>query len=355
MQAIQMSDIQSTYSTQSAPHIPNTNTVAKVMLTVWLALIPAMLAHVYFFGTGIIIQLTLSIVFALLFEAISLKLLNKPIKLFLSDYSVFVTGLLFALCISPVAPWWISFIGMFFAIVVAKHLFGGLGQNIFNPAMVGFAVVLISFPQSMSIWLAPEAISPYALSFVENLQAIFLNQFPSGIEFDTLTQATPLDSLKTGIKQEFSISEITAQPLFGNFGGLGWEWIANFYFLGGVFLVYKRIITWRVPTAVILTTIAFSLPFNLYDADHFIGPLQHLFSGGLMLAAFFIATDPTTGCSSHKGQIYFGAGVAIMTILVREFGNFPDGVAFGILLMNMSAPLIDRLTIPKPFGKKTDV
>ena len=142
------------------------------------------------------------------------------------------------------------------------------------------------------------------------------------------------------------------EDLFGDFGGLGWEWIANMYFIGGVFLVYKRIITWRIPAAVLLTTIAFSLPFNLYDADHFIGPLQHIFSGGLMLAAFFIATDPTSGCSSHKGQLIFGAGVAIMTILVREFGNYPDGVAFGVLLMNMAAPLIDRLTIPKPFGAK---
>ncbi len=341
-----------TYNTQSAPHIPNTNTVAKVMLTVWLALIPAMIAHVWFFGTGIIIQLNLSIFFALMFEAISLKILKKPIKLYLTDYSAFVTGILFALCISPIAPWWISFIGMFFAIVVSKHLFGGLGQNIFNPAMVGFAVVLISFPQSMSVWLPPHSISPYAFSFVENLQAIFFNQFPDSVAFDTFTQATPLDSIKTGIGQQLSISEITSTPLFGDFGGLGWEWIANLYFVGGLFLIYKRIITWRVPAAVILTTIAFSLPFNLYDADHFIGPLQHLFSGGLMLGAFFIATDPTTGCSSHKGQLIFGAGVAIMTILVREFGNFPDGVAFGVLLMNMSAPLIDRLTIPKPFGGK---
>jgi len=342
-------------NTQSAPHIPHNITVAKVMLTVWLALVPAMIAHVWFFGTGIIIQLTLSIVFALFFEAISLLILKKPIKLYLTDYSAFVTGILFALCLSPIAPWWISFIGMFFAIVVAKHLFGGLGQNIFNPAMVGFAVVLISFPQAMSIWLAPQAISPYYFSFIENLQAIFLNQFPASVAFDTITQATPLDSIKTGIGQELTISEITTTPLFGDLGGLGWEWIANMYFLGGVFLVYKRIITWRIPAAVLLTTIAFSLPFNLYNADHFIGPLQHIFSGGLMLGAFFIATDPTSGCSSHKGQLIFGAGVAIMTILVREFGNYPDGVAFGVLLMNMAAPLIDRLTIPKPFGAKNHV
>ena len=321
------------------------------MLSVWLALVPAMIAHVVFFGTGIIIQLTLSIAFALGFEALSLKLLHKPIKLYLNDYSAFVTGLLFALCISPVSPWWVSFIGMFFAIVIAKHLFGGLGQNIFNPAMVGFAVVLISFPQSMSVWLAPLEISPYGMSFLENLQAIFLGQFPVDIAFDTLTQATPLDSIKTGISQGFSQSEISSQPLFGDFGGLGWEWIANFYFIGGIFLIYKRVINWRVPAAVLLTTIAFSIPFNIYDGDHYIGPIQHIFSGGLMLAAFFIATDPTSGCSSHKGQLIFGAGVAIMTVLVREFGNFPDGVAFGVLLMNMSAPLIDRLTIPKAFGQ----
>lgn len=339
------------FNTESAPHIPHNNSVKKVMLMVWLALIPAMLAHVYFFGTGIIIQLTLSIVFALIFEAISLKMLNKPIKLFLNDFSAFVTALLFALCISPVAPWWISLIGMFFAIVIAKHLFGGLGQNIFNPAMVGFAIVLISFPQAMSIWVPPHEISPYALSLLENLKIIFFNQFPTEVAFDTLTQATPLDTIKTAISQQYSISEIIAEPLFGNFGGLGWEWIANFYFIGGVFLIYKKVITWRVPAAVIMTTFAISLPFYLYNPDHFIDPLQHVFSGGLMLAAFFIATDPTTGCSSHKGQLIFGAGVAIMTVLVREFGNFPDGVAFGILLMNMSAPLIDRLTIPRAFGQ----
>lgn len=339
------------FNTQSAPHIPNTNTVTKVMLMVWLALVPAMLAHVFFFGTGIIIQLTLSIIFALAFEALTLKILKKPIKLFLKDFSAFVTALLFALCISPVAPWWISLIGMFFAIVVAKHLFGGLGQNIFNPAMLGFAIVLISFPQAMSMWIPPGEISPYVLSFTENLQAIFLNQFPDAIAFDTLTQATPLDTIKTGLSQQESISEIIRAPLFGDFGGLGWEWIANFYFLGGIFLIYKRVITWRVPAAVILTTMAFALPFYAYDADHFIGPIQHIFSGGLMLGAFFIATDPTTGCSSHKGQFIFGAGVAIMTVLIREFGNFPDGVAFGILIMNMSAPLIDRLTVPKAFGQ----
>jgi electron transport complex protein RnfD len=339
------------FNTQSAPHIPNKNTVTKVMLTVICALIPAIMAHIYFFGTGLIIQILISVFFALFFEVISLKLLKKPIILFIKDYSAIVTAILFALCISPVAPWWISFIGMFFAIVVAKHLFGGLGQNIFNPAMLGFAIVLISFPQAMSVWLPVQEISHYNMGLLDNLRAIFIQQFPSSVSFDTLTQATPLDSIKTGISQELSISEITNSPVFGNFGGLGWEWIANFYFLGGLFLIYKKVISWRIPVTILLTTVLFSLPFNLYNADHFIGPIQHVFSGGLMLAAFFIATDPTTCCSSHKGQIIFGIGVAILTVLIREFGNFPDGVAFGILLMNLSAPFIDKLTIPQAFGQ----
>ncbi len=340
------------FNTQTAPHIPNKNSVTRVMVQVMLALIPAIIAYVFYFGIGILIQIILSIVFALIFEALSLKLLNKPIQLFLKDGTAFVTALLFALCISPVAPWWISLIGMFFAIVVAKHIYGGLGQNIFNPAMVGFAVVLISFPQAMSIWLAPNSLVDTNLSIFETFRVIFLSELPNA--YDTMTQATPLDTIKTGLSQGMAISEVKASALFGDFGGLGWEWIANLYFIGGIYLIYKRIITWRVPVAVILTTLIFSLPFYIYDAGKFLSPLAHLFSGGVMLAAFFIATDPTSGCSSHKGQIYFGAGVAIMMVLVREFGNFPDGVAFGILLMNMSAPLIDKLTIPKAFGSKSE-
>ena len=339
------------FNTQTAPHIPNKNSVTMVMLHVLIALIPAIIAYVFYFGLGILIQITLAILFALGFEIISLKLLNKPIQVFLKDGTAFVTALLFALCVSPVAPWWISLIGMFFAIVVAKHLYGGLGQNIFNPAMVGFAVVLISFPQAMSVWLAPNSIATLDLSFLDTIKVIFLNQVPAS--YDSMTQATPLDSIKTGLSQGMAISEVKTSAIFGDFGGIGWEWIANLYFIGGIYLIYKRIITWRVPVAVIITTLLFSLPFYLYNPGQFISPLSHLFSGGLMLAAFFIATDPTSGCSSHKGQFYFGAGVAIMTVLVREFGNFPDGVVFGILLMNMSAPLIDRLTIPKAFGSKT--
>lgn len=340
-------------SIESAPHIPRPVNVQKVMGTVMLALIPAILAHWWFFGPGILVQTGLAVLFALAFEAAMLKVRQVPIKPFLTDLSAALTGVLFALCIPPLAPWWIALVGMFFAIVIAKQLYGGIGNNIFNPAMLGFAVVLVAFPREMAAWLAPRDIAVHMPSLWETLQIIFTGTAQTVQNgWDTLTQATPLDAIKNGLRQEMALSEIRSQPIFGDFGGMGWEWIANWYAIGGLFLLRKRIITWHVPAAVILTTIAFSLPFFLYDSDVFLSPLQHLFSGGLMLGAFFIATDPVTGAASPRGKLFFGAGVAILMVLIRQFGAFPDGVAFGVLLMNSAAPLIDRLTIPKAYGGK---
>lgn len=340
------------FNTQSAPHVPKKHSVREIMVLVLLALIPAICAYLYFFGWGVLIQIILSIFFALSFECISLKLLNKSMKLFLSDGSAIVTAVLFALCVSPVAPWHISLIGMFFAIVVAKHLYGGLGHNIFNPAMVGFAVVIIAFPQQMTIWLNPELPLLADLSFWDNLQIIFKGSVSIDIQYDAITTATPLDEIRSSLIQGYTISEIKDLPLFGSFAALGWEWIACLYLLGGLFLIYKKVINSRIPLFVILSTILIALPLYLYNPDQFLSPIQHLFYGGTMLAAFFIATDPTSGCSSPRGQIIFAFGVAFFTYLIREFGNYPDGVAFSIVLMNLSAPLIDRLTIPKPYGKK---
>lgn len=342
-------------NTSSAPHIPARISVQKVMLWVILALLPATLAHLYYFGLGILIQLLIAIISAYAFEWWCLKWRHQPIKPFISDLSALVTAWLFVLCISPVAPWYVGVVGMFFAIVVAKHLYGGLGHNIFNPAMVGFAVILVAFPQSMSLWLPPGDLlhltdNDNTVGLLATLNWVFTGQAPGVI--DSITAATPLGAIQTGLQQGYSLSEITNQPIFGDLGGLGWEWVANWLFLGGVLLLYKRIIGWRTPAAVLLTTIAASTPFYLFNADVFMSPQQHVFSGGIMLAAFFIATDPTSGCSSDRGKLIFGAGVAVLTVLIRNFGAYADGVAFAVLLMNMSAPLIDRLTIPLPYGKK---
>lgn len=348
-------------NTSSAPHIPARISVQKVMLWVCLALVPATLAHVYYFGMGILLQLSLAVASAYLFEWWCLHWRKQPIKPFITDLSALVTAWLFVLCISPIAPWYVAVVGMFFAIVVAKHLYGGLGHNIFNPAMVGFCAILIAFPQSLSLWLPPGGLmeslaASQSLSALAIIDWVFMghtSQHIANLNIDAVTAATPLSAVQTGLQQGYSLSEVTEQSIFGEFGGLGWEWIANWLFIGGAFLLYKRIITWHVPAAVLMTTIAASTPFYLFNGDLFMSPQQHIFSGGIMLVAFFIATDPTSGCSSFRGKLIFGAGVAILTVLIRNFGSFPDGIAFAVLLMNMSAPLIDQITIPQPYGKKS--
>jgi electron transport complex protein RnfD len=240
---------------------------------------------------------------------------------------------------------------MLFAIVFAKHLYGGLGHNVFNPAMVGYVVVLIRFPLSMTSWLPPLSLSENSLDLGESLLTIFTGQVPLPGGWDAVTQATPLDTLKTGADSSRMVSEIRNSPLFGDYGGVGWEWIANWFALGGFFLLYKRVINWHVPVACIGSVILLSLPFWMADPDNNPFPLQHVFSGAIVLAAFFIATDPVSGCVSNRGRLIFGAGVGIITLTIRRWGGYPDGVAFAVLLMNMAAPLIDRYTRPRMYGE----
>ncbi len=333
-----------------APHIPPSVTVGDAMRQVLYALVPAIAAHVWFFGYGILFQIVLAVAFAVGFEAIMLRLRNRPVRLFLGDCSALVTAVLFALCMPPLAPWWITAVGMLFAIVIAKHLYGGLGYNLFNPAMVGFAAVIIAFPLELSQWLAPRQLSPGLPGFMETAQAILTGALPATTSWDAITMATPLDQIRTGVQQGLSLSEIHTDPVFGDFGGLGWEWIANFYAIGGIYLMWKRVISWHVPVAVIATTIIVSAPLWMLGPDIHPSPPERLFAGGLVLAAFFIATDPVSGPATFRGKLVFGAGIAILTLAIRRWGGYPDGVAFAVLLMNMAAPLIDRLTRPRTYG-----
>jgi len=338
------------YPVAGAPHVTPMSTVAGVMRQVLYALVPGVLAHVWFFGPGIVFQIVLAVGFALAFEALMLKLRDRPLAPFLGDYSAVVTGVLFALCMPPLAPWWIALTGMLFAVVVAKHLYGGLGYNLFNPAMVGFAAVIVAFPLELSQWLAPRSLSPGLPGLGESAWAILTGSLPAGMGWDAITQATPLDALKTGVAENRLVTEIRARPIFGDFGGLGWEWIANFYALGGLWLIHKRVISWHVPAAVLATVVIVSIPMWLIGPDTNPSPPQHIFSGALVLGAFFIATDPVTGSATMKGRLVFGAGVAVLTLAIRRFGGYPDGVAFAVLLMNMAVPLIDRLTRPRTYG-----
>jgi electron transport complex protein RnfD len=339
-----------TFETARAPHLPPRSSVQALMLEVCAALLPGIAAHVYFFGPGVLVQIALATCFALLTEAACLAWRGKPMRPFLSDGSAVLTAALFALCLPPLAPWWIAAIGMFTAIALAKHAYGGLGYNLFNPAMVGYAVVLICFPFELSQWLAPRGLGAPPPGMTETLAAIFGGQAPSP-GWDTLSQATPLETVRQLTAQGETLVEIRHDPLFGDFGGRGWEWIANFYAIGGLWLLWRRKVPWHTPVATLGSVILLTLPFWAMEPDVHPFPLQHVFSGALVLAAFFIVTDPVSGCASPRGRIVFGMGVGVLTLMIRRWGSYPDGVAFAVLLMNCAAPLLDRYTRPRIYGE----
>lgn len=335
-----------------SPYISNAPSVGIIMLKVLLALVPGIAAYVWVFGGGILVTLTLASITALASEAIALKLRNRPIKPFLMDGSALVTAWLLALALPPLAPWWVVVVGTLFAIIVAKQLYGGLGYNPFNPAMVGYAVLLISFPLIMTSWPAPLVLAQARLGFMDQLNYIFGGALPAGILVDAISSATPLDYLKTQLTLHHSVQAITQAPIFGVLGGKGGELVTGAYLLGGLYLVQQRIISWHLPTAFLGALALIAGAFYLTDATHFSNPLFHLFSGATMLCAFFIITDPVSAPTTPRGKLIFAAGIGVLTYLIRVYGGYPDGVAFAVLLFNISVPLIDAYTQPRVFGHK---
>ena len=334
----------------SPPHILTPgSSVSTIMLLVLAALVPAIGAYYFFFGPAILISLALASATALLAEAAMLKLRNYPLKYFLTDGSAVLTAWLLALSIPPLAPWWLIVIGTAFAIIVAKHLYGGLGNNLFNPAMVGFAVLMISFPAYMTHWPAPLLLSQHPVGFTEALQYYFSGAL-QGVKLDAVTMATPLDTLKTQLQLQHTVGEVKTMPIFGNFGGKGGEVVAAMYLLGGLFLLQQRIITWHSPISFLVTLALVAALFNGIDPNRFATPMFHLFTGGAMLGAFFIATDYVTSPTTPLGKLIFGTGVGFLEYVIRVFGGYPDGVAFSILIMNAAVPLIDAYTQPRVYG-----
>lgn len=332
------------------PHVPAPTTVQGVMLQVLLALVPGVIAHVWFFGWGTAVQIVVAVVFALLFEAAMLRLRSQPVRLYLSDLSAVVAAVLFCLCVPQLMPWWVTATGMFFAIVVAKHLYGGLGHNIFNPAMVGWVVVLIAFPRDMTAWVTPVQFVDQHLGLLDTIRVIFTGSLPDALSWDAITRATPLDTLKTQKMLAMTITEIREDPIFGRFGGYGWEWIANWYAVGGLFLLYRRIISWHIPVALLGTVMLADLPVYLMDPDGYLSPLQQVFTGSVVLGAFFVATDPVSSSTTPRGRLVYAAGIALITLIIRRWGAYPDGVGFAVLLMNMAVPMIDHYTRTRIYG-----
>ncbi len=344
------------FKTDSSPFTGSTTNIGNIMQQVLYALIPGVMVMFFFYGWGVLINLIIAIVLALSFEIISLYLRKRPIKPFLADYSAVVTGCLFALTIPPLAPWWLLAVGLFFAIVIAKHLYGGLGYNPFNPAMVGFAILIVSFPLEMTQWIQPYFSDGYLPSFFESLRIVFtgFDNFYNMDQWDAMTMATPLDDVKTELKAGHYFSEIMRTDGYGLVSGKAWEWISFAYLIGGLWLLYKRIINWRIPMSLLLALFITATIFAEFTPDMKQSALFHLFSGATMLGAFFIATDPVSASTTPRGQLFYGASIGFFIYIIRTWGNYPDAVAFSVLIMNMSVPMIDYFTQPRVFGAKAE-
>jgi len=344
----------------SSPFTHNQRNTSRIMMLVCLATVPGIITQWYWFGSGTLIQVLLGIAAALFAEALVLQLRKKSPRAYLKDNSALLTGLLLGISIPPIAPWWMVVLGTVFAIIIAKQLYGGLGHNPFNPAMIGYVVLLIAFPVQMTTWLPPNTLAAIAPGPLDSLNLIFHGITSSGqvlqeyrLDIDGISQATPLDTFKTGLHSGRSAESLLQLPLFsGTLAGVGWQWVNLAYLAGGVFLLARGTIRWHMPVAFLATLALCSTLGWLIAPDKCLPPLTMLFSGATMLGAFFILTDPVTASTTDRGRLIFGALVGLLVWLIRTSGGYPDGVAFAVLLGNITVPLIDYYTRPRPYGHR---
>lgn len=303
----------------------NTTTV---MNTVLLATAPAALTIAWFYGPAVFINLLLCAATALACEAAISALRGRPPQQTWQDRSALVAAVLLALSLPPIAPLWLPIIATAFAIVVGKQLYGGLGQNPFNPAMVGYAAALIAFPLEMSLW--PQTWLGSGLAFTDLLGGY------NTIRWDAISSATLLDASNTALRAGDALPAFTLwqQPAF---------WIALSWAIGGAWLLYQRIISWQIPTGLLLSIALLASVFYLIDPTRYSSPITHLLSGACIIAAFFIATDPVSAPAHRHARLLYGVCIGALTYIIRTWGSFPDGVAFAVLLMNLSAPALDHL------------
>jgi electron transport complex protein RnfD len=338
----------------AGPYTHARTSISRTMGLVMLALLPASLYSLYLFGWPAIFLFITTLIACLLFEASSLRIAGKPVRPFLLDGSALLTGWLLAMTLPPWAPWWIGVVGAFLAIVIGKQVFGGIGQNLFNPAMVARVALLISFPLEMTLFNAPVPLfSAQAPGFLDSLAITF----GSSNQLDAISSATTLGHLKTELGREVPLETASSgidslwQLTQGQTGGSLGETSALLLLLGGLFLIYKRIITWHIPLAMLGTLTLLASLFHLIDPESYVGPLTHLLSGAAIIGAFFIATDLVTSPVSIRGQLLFGAGVGLLVYAIRTWAGYPEGVAFAVMLMNACTPLIDHYMKPRIYGR----
>ncbi|WP_347901749.1 RnfABCDGE type electron transport complex subunit D [Pseudomonas purpurea] len=313
----------------------------QAMQRVLLATLPGMLVLFWVSGWGVLINLLLAGSSALAAEALVLRLRKRALMPSLSDGSALVSATLLALALPPYCPWWLTVSAAASAMFFGKHLYGGVGKNPFNPAMLGFALMLVCFPQQMTHWPAS-----HGMDLSGGLQQIFgihLNDQP-----DAWVQATALDSLH--INKSLTMDELFAgNPAFGHLGGKGIEWVNLAFLAGGLWLLQQRVFSWHAPVGMLGSLFIISLVcWNGSGSDSHGSPLFHLLTGATMLGAFFIATEPVSGAKSPRARLLFGAGVGLLTYLIRTWGGYPDGVAFAVLLMNLGVPALERLVATRP-------
>lgn len=363
-----------------APYQHDGSNIAQLMQTLLYALLPGVCASLWFFGYGILINIVIAIVFALLSEAAMLWLRRRDVRAQLSDRSALVTALLLAIAMPPGSPWWLVVLGTVFAIVVAKHVYGGLGQNPFNPAMCGYAMLLLAFPLQMTGWHIPNEIVngvlsvdslgiPIAASEQESLnplgwlalkQALLL-AFPfaasGGIDMsefiDGLAMATPLIEFKMAGQSALLTARESGASLFARSSATGWEVVNIGYLLGGLFLLYKKIVTWHIPLTILFTVLIVSGLFYAPGSAAIYGtPYLHLFGSATMLCAFFIATDPVSAPTTVGGKLVYGVIIGVSLYAIRVWGSYLDSIAFAVLFGNFCAPILDHYCRPQIFGRR---
>ena len=325
-----------------SPHVHAHESVRSIMVDVCIALLPAVLVSLYFFGLAALKVLVLSVASCVFFEWFIQKYMLKK-ELSVNDFSAVVTGILLALNVPSSLPWYVIIIGALVSIGIAKMVFGGLGNNIFNPALVGRVFLLVSFPVQMTLW--PNS------GTVNNC---FFNGIPQA-DIDAMTGPTPLGTMGWNVSE--AMKQYSYMDLFmGNdIGGSMGEVSVIALLAGGIFLLVRRVISWHIPVSFILSAFVFSGILFLFDSAKFATPLFHILSGGMMLGAIFMATDMVTSPMTAWGKIVFGTFCGLITILIRCFGAYPEGVSFAILIMNAFVPLINTWFKPTRFGVVKEV
>lgn len=337
----------------SSPHTHSGKSVQHTMLLVMLALAPATVFGLYWFGWPAINLFLITVLGCVLVEAAALQLAGKPVGKYLGDGSAILTGWLLAMSLPPSAPWWIGLLGAFLAITIGKQVFGGIGQNLFNPAMVARVALLISFPLQMTTWAHPAPLwSTHAPDFIQGLQITFGGWIPDGF-----SGATTLGHIRTETGQGHLLSSFgehlpgMADMALGSISGSMGETSALLLLAGGLFLLWKRIITWHIPVSLITTLLVMATLMHWGNPERYPGAEVHLLAGATLLGAFFIATDLVTSPVSTTGQLVFGAGCGLLVYVIRTWAGYPEGMAFAVLLMNALTPLIDNYFRPRIYGR----